>query len=220
MEVDGVEESWNLVDKSNAKKHTPPKKGKKNSQSSQFEDVTDLELPSYSQLPTGNRRKTQVDFDLPIGADSVLEEEEEEEERRKAWRKKEAEIKRKEQQIKEQWEAIGKEKEAMRRKKENDNGRGDKREKEREQNVRRDSETGMEGAEGGLKSLRDIQLETLARSRMIEARPKREEEKFGDDGRINYQAFKNRFRSVTRVEGMNPLDALAEILYWLKAHGW
>ena len=126
-------------------------------------------------------------------------EEEEEEERRKVWRRK---------------EAINKEKETMRKKKESERVGGDKREKERHN--RRGSKTGMEGAEGGMKSLRDIQLETLARSMMIEARPKREEEKFGDDGRINYQAFKNRFKSVTRVEGMNSLDALAEILYWLK----
>ena len=66
------------------------------------------------------------------------------------------------------------------------------------------------------KTLKDIQLESLVRMRMIEMRPKTDEEKFGDDGAINYYAFKNKFQSLARVEGMNPFDALSEIMHWLK----
>ena len=66
------------------------------------------------------------------------------------------------------------------------------------------------------KTLKDIQLESLVRTRMIEMRPKTEDEKFGDDGSINYYAFKNKFQSLSSVEGMNPFDALAEIMHWLK----
>ena len=68
------------------------------------------------------------------------------------------------------------------------------------------------------KTLKDIQLESLVRSRMIEMRPRNENEKFGDDGKINYFAFKNKFQSLTNVEGCNPFDALSEITYWVKGN--
>ena len=51
---------------------------------------------------------------------------------------------------------------------------------------------------------------------MVEARPKTEEEKYGDDGSTKYQAFKNKFRSVTNVKGINQLDVLNEISNWMK----
>ena len=68
----------------------------------------------------------------------------------------------------------------------------------------------------GKNSLKRVKLEQLARSRMIEARPKNESEKFGDDGDISYQTFKNRFMAVTKVEGINALDVLNKITNWLK----
>lgn len=68
------------------------------------------------------------------------------------------------------------------------------------------------------KTLKDIQLESLVRSRMIEMRPKTEEGKFGDDGKINYHAFKNRFQSMTNVQGCNPFDALSEMTHWVKGN--
>ena len=65
------------------------------------------------------------------------------------------------------------------------------------------------------KTMREVKMEQLARSRMVEARPKSEEEKFGDNGNVTYQSFKNRFNAVTKVEGINPLDVLNEISNWL-----
>ena len=68
------------------------------------------------------------------------------------------------------------------------------------------------------KTLKDIQLESLVRSRMIEMRPKTEEEKFADDGKINYFAFKNKFQSMSNIDGCNPFDALSEILHWVRGN--
>ena len=63
--------------------------------------------------------------------------------------------------------------------------------------------------------MKEVKMEQLARSRMVEARPKNEEEKFGDNGTVTYQSFKNRFNAVAKVEGINPLDVLNEISNWL-----
>ena len=65
------------------------------------------------------------------------------------------------------------------------------------------------------KTMKEVKMEQLARSRMVEARPKSEEEKFGDNGSVTYQSFKNRFNAVAKVEGINPLDVLNEISNWL-----
>ena len=65
------------------------------------------------------------------------------------------------------------------------------------------------------KTMKEVKMEQLARSRMTEARPKSEEEKFGDNGTVTYQSFKNRFNAVAKVEGINPLDVLNEIGNWL-----
>ena len=70
---------------------------------------------------------------------------------------------------------------------------------------------------GKPKSAKEVHMETLARSRLIESRPKTEEEKFGDDGKINYFLFKKKFHTLTDVEGMNPIDVLSEVTFWLKA---
>ena len=67
----------------------------------------------------------------------------------------------------------------------------------------------------GRKTMKEVKLEQLARSRMVEARPKGEDEKFGDNGLVTYQSFKNRFNAVAKVEGINPLDVLNEISNWL-----
>ena len=73
-----------------------------------------------------------------------------------------------------------------------------------------------ESIEEKAKSSSDIKKEALARQRMVEARPKGEEEKYGDEANSNYQAFKSKFRSVTNVQGINQLDVLNEITNWLK----
>ena len=65
------------------------------------------------------------------------------------------------------------------------------------------------------KTMKEVKMEQLARSRMVEARPKNEDEKFGDNGSVTYQSFKNRFNAVAKVEGINPLDVLNEIGNWL-----
>ena len=65
------------------------------------------------------------------------------------------------------------------------------------------------------KLMKQVKLEQLARSRMVEARPKNDEERFGDNGLVTYQSFKNRFNAVAKVEGINPLDVLNEIGNWL-----
>ena len=65
------------------------------------------------------------------------------------------------------------------------------------------------------KTMKQVKMEQLARSRMVEARPKGEEEKFGDNGMVTYQSFKNRFNAVAKAEGINPLDVLNEIGNWL-----
>ena len=66
------------------------------------------------------------------------------------------------------------------------------------------------------KSMRQIQMEQLTRSRMIEARPKTEEQKYGDDGKVDYKALKNRFMSTTKVKGVNYVDVLNEMPHWFK----
>ena len=65
------------------------------------------------------------------------------------------------------------------------------------------------------KTMKEVKLEQLARARLVEARPKSEEERFGDNGLVTYQSFKNRFNAVARVEGINSLDVLNEIGNWL-----
>merc|ERR1712212_679586 len=62
----------------------------------------------------------------------------------------------------------------------------------------------------------DFKRESLLRTRMIDARPKRDEDKFADDGRIPYQVFRNKFRAVSDEEGINPTDVLSEIKNWLR----
>ena len=78
-----------------------------------------------------------------------------------------------------------------------------------------------EGKKGGKKvrarkSLRQFRHETLIRQRMVEARPKREEDKFGGDKKVNYLNFKQRFQAVTEIGGANPLDVLNELVHWLR----
>ena len=82
---------------------------------------------------------------------------------------------------------------------------------------RKDSEEEGKGrGGGGAEAYWGIHQETLARQRMIDARPKSEEEKYGDDGRITYMAFKRKFKAITNVRGINHLDILNEIFYWLR----
>ena len=66
------------------------------------------------------------------------------------------------------------------------------------------------------RTMKDLRMETLARERLIEARPRREEEKYGDDGKVNFQAFKNRFDAVAKDRGANPIDVLNELPNWLR----
>ena len=66
------------------------------------------------------------------------------------------------------------------------------------------------------KSLRQFRHETMIRERMVEARPKREEEKFGGDKKVNYLNFKQRFQAVSDIGGANPLDVLNELVHWLR----
>ena len=73
-----------------------------------------------------------------------------------------------------------------------------------------------ESVEEKAKSSAEIKKESLARQRMLEGRPKNEEEKYGDESNSNYQAFKSKFRAVTNVQGINQLDVLNEITNWLK----
>ena len=48
------------------------------------------------------------------------------------------------------------------------------------------------------KGLAEIQLESLARARLVEAAPKMENEKYGENSRVDYHALKNRFISLGR----------------------
>ena len=56
----------------------------------------------------------------------------------------------------------------------------------------------------------------MIRQRMVEARPKLMDDKFGGDDTVNYQNFKMRFQSVTEVGGANPLDVINELTHWLR----
>ena len=66
------------------------------------------------------------------------------------------------------------------------------------------------------RTMKELRMEALARERLIEARPRREEEKYGDDGRVNFQAFRNRFDAVAKDRGANPIDVLNELPNWLR----
>ena len=66
------------------------------------------------------------------------------------------------------------------------------------------------------KSIRQIQMEQLTRARMAEARPKEEMHKYGDDGKVDYKALKNKFMSMINVKGINYVDVLNEMPYWFR----
>ena len=66
------------------------------------------------------------------------------------------------------------------------------------------------------RSIARVQIETLARTRLVEARPKKEEEKYGDDGRVDYKAMKNKFMKTTKVKGINYVDVLSEMPEWFR----
>merc|ERR1712212_1131932 len=72
------------------------------------------------------------------------------------------------------------------------------------------------GGGGEAEDFWGIQQESLARQRMIDARPKSEDEKYGDDGKMSYMAFRRKFKAVTSVKGINDLDILTEISFWLR----
>ena len=65
------------------------------------------------------------------------------------------------------------------------------------------------------KSHRALQLESLARERMIQARPTKDSEKFDGVNGINYNNFKQKFFAVSDVDGINYLDVLNELPFWL-----
>ena len=96
-------------------------------------------------------------------------------------------------------------------------------EEEEDEEERKGREEAVKVAEGrkGQKgpkrrSMKELRMETLARERLMEARPKREEEKYGDDGKVNFQAFRNRFNAVAKDRGANPIDILNELPNWLR----
>ena len=59
-------------------------------------------------------------------------------------------------------------------------------------------------------------MEALARERLHESRPKKEDEKYGDDEKVNYRMFKAKFQSLANVRGINHLDVLNELPNWLR----
>ena len=65
------------------------------------------------------------------------------------------------------------------------------------------------------KSHRALQLESLARERMIQARPTKDSEKFDGVNGINFNNFKQKFFAVSDVDGINYLDVLNELPFWL-----
>ena len=58
----------------------------------------------------------------------------------------------------------------------------------------------------------------LARQRMIDACPKTEEEKYGEDKRMtyNYMTFRRKFNAITNVQGITLLDILNKIFCTVK----
>ena len=82
--------------------------------------------------------------------------------------------------------------------------------------LKRKEEEKRGGGRGGVEAYWGIQQETLARQRILDARPKNDEERFGDDAKMSYMAFKRKFRSATNVKGINQLDVLNEIFFWLR----
>ena len=64
------------------------------------------------------------------------------------------------------------------------------------------------------KSLVEIRLECLAKDRLVAARPTTDEDKWGDDGKLTYHAFRTKFKAVSSSEGINQIDVLNEIGHW------
>ena len=56
----------------------------------------------------------------------------------------------------------------------------------------------------------------MARDRLRDAAPGSEAEKYGDGGKVDYHALKNRFQSLSKVHGMNYFDVLSEMPKWFK----
>ena len=71
------------------------------------------------------------------------------------------------------------------------------------------------GGGGGVGAYWSIQQETLARQRILDARPKSDDGRFGDDEKMSYMAFKRKFKAATNVQGINKLDVMNEIFHWL-----
>ena len=68
-----------------------------------------------------------------------------------------------------------------------------KKETKRKENKEEEKKRGGGGAE----AYWGIHQETLARQRMIDACPKTEEEKFGNDPKMSYMTFKKKFWAIT-----------------------
>ena len=63
---------------------------------------------------------------------------------------------------------------------------------------------------------RNIRVESLARERLKDAAPKRDEDRYGDNGTVDYHATKNKFQSLSKVSGINFFDVLSEMPKWFR----
>ena len=120
------------------------------------------------------------------------------------------------------WEKVVSKKRAKKSKKRNDETSPEDSDHSSSETSSTTSDSDSESEKGGRKSKkktkthRQLRHETMLKQRMKEARPRTEDEKFGGDEKTNYQNFKQRFESVTKVKGANALDVLSEFPFWLK----
>ena len=82
---------------------------------------------------------------------------------------------------------------------------------EREEERQTTSPTKKVPKMGGLE-----RLEMIVRDSMKNARPKTEDEKYGDDGQISYHLFKNNFKSAVKEDLISASDVINEAVNWTK----
>ena len=67
-----------------------------------------------------------------------------------------------------------------------------------------------------MRGLEKLQMEMIVRDSMKNARPKSEDEKYGDDGKMSYHLFKNNFKSAVKEDVISASDIINEAVNWTK----
>ena len=195
------------------REETEAKEKQEEEERQQMEEMREKEEEEEERQAIEKRRKVKEAADAK--SRQLRKEIAETEKRTKEERKKKEESK---SRIKERKEA-GKRKEEIRRKKTikiSETVAKERKEREEEGEEEEEEEEEKGKSKGGMEAYWGIHQEMLARQRMIDARPKTEEEKYGDDEKMSYMTFKRRFNAITNVQGINYLDILNEIPHWLR----